>query len=265
MSLHHETRGQGPAIVLLHGWGLHAGLFATLAERLAGSCRVTLVDLPGHGRSQDMPATYTLDILSDILAPLAERPAVWLGWSLGGLVAMNLALRHAGRVRGLALVGATPRFVQAADWPQGMAPEVLAQFVADLERDYRATLNRFLSLQTGGDAQARAQLKTLRAGLFAHGEPQSQALQAGLGLLRDTDLRARIAAIAAPALVIHGSRDRLVPVAAGDWLAARLPRARALRIDGAGHAPFLSHPDRVAGALADFCLADLRNETASPV
>jgi pimeloyl-[acyl-carrier protein] methyl ester esterase len=81
----------------------------------------------------------------------------------------------------------------------------------------------------------------LRQTLFRHGDPHPEALRTGLQLLRDTDLRPRLAEIQQPVLVMQGSRDRLTPVQAGETLAAMLPEARFERIESAGHAPFLSH------------------------
>jgi pimeloyl-[acyl-carrier protein] methyl ester esterase len=250
MTIHAERHGHGPELVLVHGWGLHGGIWADLAARLAADYCVINLDLPGHGRS---PAgEFTLDALTDAIAALLAGPALWLGWSLGGLIAINAALRHPANVSKLVLAGSTPRFVQAADWPHAMAAGVFAEFGASLACDYRGTLLRFLSLQASGDEQARTLLKRLRSDLLAHGEPQPQALAAGLDVLAHTDLRARLAAIRAPTLVMHGALDRLVPPAAGEYLAAQIRGAQFVRFDGAGHAPFLSQPQRFEQTLRGF-------------
>jgi len=241
MMLWHERQGSGPDLILVHGWGLHGGIWGELPTRLAPHFRVTTLDLPGHGRSRTAGESLSLAAFTDRVAELCSAPAIWLGWSLGGLIALNAALRHPGKVAKLVLVGATPKFVQAPDWPHAMPTEVFAGFARNLTRDYRATLLRFLSLQVGNNESARALLKQLRAEMFAHGEPQPEALAAGLAMLEQTDLRAHLAEIRAPALVVHGSHDRLAPPAAGEYLATHLPQARWLRLEGAGHAPFLSH------------------------
>ncbi len=251
MSLYAQRLGSGPQLVLVHGWGLHGGIWAGLPLRLAQRFRVTVVDLPGHGRSS-IAARMDLDSIADALTTLVEQPALWLGWSLGGLVTLALAARRPERVHRMVLVGSTPKFVQAENWVHGMAAEVFAGFARGLEQDYRATLLRFLSLQAGAGDAGRALVKQLRAELFQHGEPQLAALRAGLAILRDTDLRATLAGIDAPTLVLHGSHDRLTPPAAGEFLAAQLPRARYRLLHGAGHAPFLSDPEAFATAVAEF-------------
>jgi pimeloyl-[acyl-carrier protein] methyl ester esterase len=247
--LWHERQGSGPDLVLVHGWGMHGGIWGDLPAQLARYFRVTILDLPGHGRSREESGDRSLAGFTECVAELCPKPAIWFGWSLGGLIAQHAALHHPQQVAQLVLVGATPKFVQAPDWPHAMPVDVFADFARNLTQDYRATLLRFLSLQAGGSESARALLKQLRADMFAHGEPQPAALEAGLAILEHTDLRARLAEIRVPALVVPGSHDRLAPPAAGAYLAARLSHAHWLRIEGAGHAPFLSHAALLADAV----------------
>lgn len=249
--LYCETAGQGPDLVLVHGWGLHGGVWDSAAAVLAERFRVTRVDLPGHGRSPLPAGTYTLDGLAAAVAAVAPPGATWIGWSLGGLVSLAAAAAGAAPRR-LVLVATTPRFVQAADWPHAMAPEVLAGFAADLARDYRATLLRFLALQSRGSERAREELKDLRGRLFAHGEPRPEALEGGLAVLRDSDLRPVLPQISVPTLWLHGARDNLSPAAAAAAAAGMMPRGSATVLPGAGHAPFLSHPGAFCAAIEDF-------------
>ena len=242
-AVHVEATGAGPPLVLLHGWGLHGGLFAPLVPALARRYRVHVVDLPGHGHSA--PATpCTLDTLVDAVAAAlrAERaPLRVLGWSLGGQVAMRWAMRERGRLARLALVATTPRFVAAPDWAPAMSAETLERFGDELAASWRLTMQRFLALQVHGSDEGRQALAMLREQLFARGEPSRAVLADLLAVLASTDLRDRLASIAAPALVVSGERDLLAPAAAGEWLADALPDARYVRIEGAAHAPFLSH------------------------
>ncbi|MEA9491140.1 pimeloyl-ACP methyl ester esterase BioH [Xanthomonas campestris] len=251
--MHIDVIGHGPALVLLHGWALHGGVFAPLVERLAPHYQLHLVDLPGHGFSHD--DTTPLALPHVVAAIAAATPAaVWVGWSLGGLFALHAAATQP-QVRALAMIAATPRFVRGSDWPDAVEREVFVQFGQDLARDYRGTLDRFLALDTLGSAHARSELRSLRETLTARGEPAASALQDGLGLLERTDLRRALAALARPSLWIAGQRDRLVPAAGMHAAAARAPHAQALTIDGGGHAPFLGHADQVAEALHRFVAA----------
>ena len=252
MNLYCERQGQGQELMLLHGWGLHGGVWGDLPSQLARTYRVTTPDIPGHGRSAIGHEPLTLQSMTDRIVELISAPAIWVGWSLGGFVALDAALRHPARVAGLVLVSATPKFVQSPDWSAGMPAEVFAGFAGSLQQDYRGTLQRFLSLQGGSDEAGRLLIKRLRHELFAHGEPRPEALTAGLSILEHSDLRPRLAEIQMPTLIVQGTHDRLVPPSAGEFLASRIRGARLLSMAGAGHAPFLSQPDAFLAALRGF-------------
>lgn len=237
-------------VVFLHGWGLHGGAWATVAERLGGrDCR--LPELPGYG-TEPAVTPYDAATLADTLAAAQPARCLVVGWSLGGMVAMDWAARYPEQVAGLVLVSTSPAFVNRGDWALGLEPEVLAGFADALATDYKATLLRFLALQARGGDQARETIARLRATVFARGEPDPASLAAGLELLRTVDLRGTAGRIAAPTLVVHGDYDQLCPAAAGEWLAAAIADARLALHPHAAHAPFLSHPDWFAERLAGF-------------
>ena len=250
MTLHIEVVGEGPPLVLIHGWGLHGGVFAPLLDRLSNRYQLHLPDLPGHGYSRNDGTPLTLQAcVAEILA--RTPPATWLGWSLGGLFALHAA-SVSPQVRALALVAATPRFVRGQDWPHAVESSVFEQFGRDLEQEYRGTLERFLALDTIGSEHARAELRTLKANLFARGEPAPRALQEGLLLLEETDLRGVLAALPIPSVWISGRRDRLVPPLGMQAAAAMTSHAGYVDISGGGHAPFLGHADQVAAEIRSF-------------
>jgi pimeloyl-[acyl-carrier protein] methyl ester esterase len=246
-----QTSGDGPDLVLLHGWGLNGGIWDTLVPLLEPGFRVTRVDLPGHGRSA-WQGDEGLDGMTRVVLEHVPERAAWLGWSLGGLVAARAALISPARIERLVLVAATPSFVSRPGWPAAMAPGLIETFTRDLQRDYLRTLQRFLALQVRGSDAAEAVLRDLRARLLQYGQPSPEALVAGLDILRTTDLRERFAGIACPVLLLMGARDMLVPAAAAQPTAELLPNARVELIDGAGHAPFLARPAVVAGIIGDF-------------
>lgn len=246
-----ETIGGGPPLVLLHGWAMHSGIFAPLSERLARQFTLHLVDLPGHGFNADCSTALTLEAVT---AKVLEStpPAPWLGWSLGGLVALHAAQTRPTSVRGLVMLAASPRFVRAPDWPEGMDPQVFTGFASELGRDYRATIDRFLMLEAQGSDHMREELRLLRAQVFAVCQPSAQRLAEGLRLLQDTDLRPGLATLQTPSLWIAGRRDRLVFPQAMQAAASQAPLSRFLQVEHGGHAPFLSHADEVARAISDF-------------
>lgn len=241
------TLGTGPDVVLIHGWGMHSGVWEDVAESLLDHYRVTVVDLPGHGFSRSLRTGPGIDALCAAVMAAVPAPAAWVGWSLGGLVAQRMALTAPERVSRLVLANSTPCFVRRPDWPHGIDWPVLRRFAEELRLDYRAALKRFIALEVHGSERATAQLHALKAMLFQHGEPAVSALEDGLAILGNTDLRAEWPRIACPTLLLMGQRDRLVPAEAGTALLERLPGTRLRVFERAGHAPFFSHlPDFVA-------------------
>ena len=253
MKLYAQTSGAGPELVLVHGWGLHGGIWDEFVPLLETAFRVTRVDLPGHGRSV-WQGQETLDAMVAAVLDTVPPRAAWLGWSLGGLVAARAALQAPERVNALVMLAGTPCFVRQPGWRSAMLPCLLESFAAELRDDYDHALNRFLSLQVRGSEHAGRVLRTLRAKLLAQGEPEPAALQAGLEILRSTDLRAAVAGVTCPVLLLMGERDLLVPAAAGAAAARLFPDARVAVVAGAGHAPFIQQPQLVAGHLQAFLL-----------
>jgi pimeloyl-[acyl-carrier protein] methyl ester esterase len=249
--LHVELTGAGRDLVLLHGWGMHGGVWAGVVPDLARHHRVHAVDLPGYGDSAAI-TPYSLDSIAQRLADVLPAQFDVCGWSLGGQVALTLAARYPARVRRLATVGCNPCFATRADWPLGISSEVLQLFADSLAQDYAGTLKRFLALQVQGEASARAVLTQLRALLFARGQPSDAVLKAGLAILLQADLRPLLGGIKQPTLVLHGAQDTLAPLAAGMWLADVLPNGRLHAVPGASHAPFLSHSADFTAVLTGF-------------
>ena len=252
--LYVEWSGSGPPLVLLHGWAMHGGLLAPLVPALSARYRVAVVDLPGHGYSAAQRLT-SLDAMVDSLAAQfasTDGSLRVLGWSMGAAVALRWARTVPAQMAQLVLIGATPRFITASDWPHAMEAATLARFGDELALAYRLTLQRFLTLQVQGSDAGRAALHALRGALFARGDPDPDNLRAGLSVLQDLDLREDVALVTAPTLVVSGERDALTAAAAGAWLAATMPVARHVTIAGAGHAPFLSHRDAFDAAVLPF-------------
>jgi pimeloyl-[acyl-carrier protein] methyl ester esterase len=251
MNLYLESYGEGAPLLLIHGWGMHGGIWGNMVEQLAQHCRVVCVDLPGHGASAPLDE-FDLDQLVRTLSGQFDEPLAVCGWSLGGQVAMRWAVLQPQQVSKLVLLASTPCFVQRADWPHAIAAETLQGFAAALLDNYAQTLRRFLALQVRGSDDERELLASLRTRLFSRGEPDLAALRGGLEILRATDLRATLPQLQQPALVIAGERDMLTPLAASQYTVQALPRARLVKVAGAAHAPFLSHPELVVEQMVEF-------------
>jgi pimeloyl-[acyl-carrier protein] methyl ester esterase len=252
VSLHVEVRGQGPDVVLLHGWALHGGMWGPWLDELALHVRLHLVDLPGHGHSPWSPDLAGLADLARIVRHVVPPGAALVGWSLGGMIALELARQEKQAASALVLLATTPKFVAGDDWSHGMEAGVLDAFAHGLVEDHRGTVQKFLALQARGDERSVETLRLLRRNLDTHGPPDPRALAAGLRILRAADLRGVLPGIALPTLVIAGQRDRLTPAAAGRALALALPAASFVEIAHGGHAPFLSHGRQVLDEILGF-------------
>lgn len=247
-----------PALVLLHGWGLTPRVWQGVRAALSPSLEILAPPLPGHGDDAPPAGGPSLSAWSDALLPAIPERSVVCGWSLGGLLALDLARRHPQRVSRLVLIGTSPCFVARGEenpWRHGLAAETVAGFMTDFARDPAATLRRFIALQALGDARRRAVNAGLGEALAPVGDMQRAALADGLRVLAETDLRAAIVGVAQPVHVVHGAGDALMPVAGAQWLAARLPRGTLTVVEDCGHAPLLSRPAECA-ALIEASLRD---------
>jgi pimeloyl-[acyl-carrier protein] methyl ester esterase len=264
--LHIAVVGDGPPLVLVHGWAMHGGVFATLAQRLRERHTLYIVDLPGHGSSRSDATPLAFDAVCDAL--FARVPvAPWLGWSLGGMFALHAAVRAPERVPALIAVCSSPCFVRSVDWRYGVSPEIFRDFARGLSDDYRATLDRFVALEAFGSDHAKDELRELRAELFARGVPAARVLIDGLQILETADQRPLLQALRVPSLWIAGRRDRLVDPRAMREAAATVERAghasaAFVQIEHAGHAPFLTHVDEMLAPLNAFIIDAARTEPA---
>jgi len=256
MPLHQETLGKGPDIVLLHGWGLHSDIWSAsddnLLRRLARHYRVTTLDLPGHGYSDSGNDGFSLATATEAIAEQLPPAVIIIGWSLGGLLAMQLALERPELVQSLVLISSTARFSQAPDWQAAMTTTALHGFATALLENQEVTVQRFLALQVRGSDNERRQLRLLKKALATRPPARAAALRSGLAILEHADLRPRLSAIRQPCLLLYGQHDRITPPAVGVGMSALLPNVTQHILTGAGHAPFLSHPETTWHQLVAF-------------
>ena len=242
-----QTVGTGNChLVLLHGWGLNAEVWHCINEELASQFTLHLVDLPGYGRSHGYGA-MTLEEMAQEVLNAAPQHAIWLGWSLGGLVASQIALSWPERVNALVTVASSPCFSAQETWP-GIKPDVLAGFQQQLSDDFQRTVERFLALQTMGTETARQDARALKQVVLSLPMPDVEVLNGGLEILKTVDLREPLAALTMPHLRIYGYLDGLVPRKVVPLLDSLWPDSESQVIAKAAHAPFISHP-------AEFCSA----------
>lgn len=239
--LYTETLGEGPDLVLLHGWGLHSGIWQTLKPLLATQFRLTLVDLPGCGLSPALETDYTFQTITEKIFEVVPSNATWLGWSLGGLLTLWTAIHQPHYINKAIIVASTPKFMADPQW-SGISFGMLQNFAADLKADYQTTLTKFISLQFFNSPHSK-ELKIMLKAILSRGHPALKSLSGCLKLLSHADLRPDLATISCPTHYIFGRSDILVPMTTAEQIIHWHPSATVAVIRHAGHAPFLSHPE----------------------
>lgn len=238
--VHIKVMGSGPSLVMLHGWSMNSAVWHDLANALSESFTLHLVDLPGHGQSDWQQGDLNLEVMINKLAQALPDTAYWLGWSLGGLISIAFADRFPHRVTKLILMAATPCFVKEDDWDCAMDASIFKQFAENLNDNQAETLQRFLLLQARGSEHSRDTIRQLSEQLSVENPPRAEALQAGLELLINTDMRTPLSNITCSIKMILGDRDTMIPKEMLLALKQLQPKVEISLLAGAGHAPFIS-------------------------
>lgn len=243
-------------IVCLHGWGSNSRVWQPLIQNLENVFSFVAVDLPGFGESENIHLESLDDLLEGIASTLPERCHV-LGWSLGGMLAVALAERCAGRVLSVTTIGSNAKFVKSERWEYACDENVFINFQHELKEDPRTLASRFTQLQSRGDKQ-RKQVASLLSEIQeppvtshdVEARSQHNAWQMGLVFLDQLDLRNILPKLNIPVSAIFSKNDTLVPAAAATQIQKLAgPEFRHYLMDGAGHVPHVSQPEKVATIL----------------
>ena len=237
------SRGAGIPLVFIHGWGFNSGIWQPLVNRLTDTFTVITVDLPGFGNNAGKrPADYSLQAIAERVQAAVGQPAIYAGWSLGGLVATEIALKNPEEVLGLVTIASSPCFIEKAGWP-GIKAKLLSGFHLQLADNIEATLENFLKIQAMGSPHLRQDLKEIHRLIMAYPIPGRQTLDDSLSLLETCDRREQLADIGCPFLRLYGRNDVLVPKSIYPLMEKLAPQSDSLVFEGASHAPFISHQE----------------------
>jgi pimeloyl-ACP methyl ester carboxylesterase len=246
--------GEGPTVVLLHGLGGAACNWTAVAPALAERARVVVAELPGHGGSSALPAPVaTLDAYADRVAGVVPARAVVAGHSLGALVALRLAARHPQLVRGLVLAGAAGISSGTRRSQRALAVASLIQpgkRIAPLRRVVAENvLLRRIAFGFASVADPLA-LEPRVADAFIAGAALHTGVREAADALVRTDPRRDLARMRLPALVLHGARDRMVPLRDAFEYARRLDAPLRVIAD-CGHLLIGERPRAAIDAVVD--------------
>jgi pimeloyl-[acyl-carrier protein] methyl ester esterase len=249
--------GQGRPLVLLHGWSMSAVVFSEVAELLSSGYRLLIPDLPGHGGSSPARQNDLAEIAGDLvrwITAIENAPVILAGWSLGGMLSLEITHQHKLPVDRLLLIATTPRFTRCSDWSFGLPSVQVRALIRNLERRFEATLGDFFSLAFAGEKISKERLRAIRTFAVRQGSlPDPGVALSLLNMLATQDQREILSEIQQPALVLHGDSDQITPVAAGRYLAEILPLGSFSGFAGVGHGVFMSQPQAVVKKIREFC------------
>ncbi|MBT8129012.1 MAG: pimeloyl-ACP methyl ester esterase BioH [Gammaproteobacteria bacterium] len=224
----------------IHGWAMNSAVWQSCLQQLPDWIEPNCIDLPGYGEHVAVHAR-TLDDYVEFVAQQLDSPALVVGWSLGGLVSLGLAQRYPDKVAALYQLATNPKFVSESHWPCAIEAGVFEQFAASLEHDVSKTIRRFLALQVRGTDTSMHTVRELQLAIDARGLPAPGVLSASLDILANSDLVAVAESVMCPVTWLLGEKDALVPVELADTLTRMPSRPDVQILQGAGHAPFISH------------------------
>lgn len=254
------SQGQGLPLVFIHGWGLNSAVWQPCLEQLKADFEVITVDLPGFATNKSYQvAEYSLIEIATAIQQAVGKPAVYIGWSLGGLIASQITTRYSQQVLGLVTVASSPQFVERDNWP-GIKENVLAMFHQQLAKDTTKTINNFLKIQAMGSPHIRQDIKKIRDLVMQYDLPSQQVLDDSLKLLETSDVTEDLNSITQPFLRLYGKLDGLVPKQVIPLLDDIAPNSQRFIFEQASHAPFISHQTEFLTKLKNWLLEHVRKD-----
>ena len=248
--------GRGEPLLMIHGWGVNSEIWVSLVDELKLFASVYLIDLPGMGGSSSI-SPYTLDnIAKEIKANVPIKKFNILGWSLGGQVAMSLAIRMPEFVEKLILMSTTPCFVEKKDWSYGINKQFFLNFELEAKQNLNNTLLKFFLIQTKDINDSKNVMRFLKNTFIEIRDDNKSSMQSALNVLKETDLRNEVKKIDKPTLIIAGDKDRLTSSKASIWLYEKIKGATLKEIKGANHMPFISHREIMTESVKKFLQND---------
>lgn len=257
MKIYSTTIGSGKNIVLLHGWGFSSTIFFPFSETLAKKYRITLIDFPGFGQSQIIE-NYNLENIVESIYPYIPSDAILIGWSLGGLVSIKLALQYTTKFKKIITIVTNPCFISNKGWP-GTCKKTFQAFEAKLAKDPEKTLLEFILLQTKSSMNQKQAYHRLKKIIFEEKLPKLNALEAGLKILKHTDLSESLKTFSNPILFILSDNDPLVPLEVGIKINNLNNLIEITVIKNGAHAPFLFCQEETINCITNFINANRAN------
>ena len=248
LPLYYEDDGQGPAVVLIHGWTMNGTFFAGNVPALSAAHRVINVDLRGHGQSGKTDAGHTIaQYAADVhylIRALDLGKVSLVGWSMGTAVILSFVEQFGtSMVRSTALVDQSPRFLSAPDWDFSLfgsyTPADITELVQGMQHARPVVAKPFIA-----DCFADTPPDEVVDAVYA--ETTKMSTGAAVAVWFDmayADYRSVLPAVDVPTLLAYGARSKIFPGDLDAWIAERLPDAQVVSFEQSGHAPFSEEPE----------------------
>jgi sigma-B regulation protein RsbQ len=247
-------RGDGPPIVLVHGFGCDQSMWRALEARLEGYQRISY-DLTGMGASDyaaydearhGQLAGHAQDLI-EVLDAVNVGPALVVGHSVSAMIAGLASIQRPELFRGIVMIGPNPCYVDEAPYVGGFKREDVDGLLAAVEQNYAGWAGQLAGMVGGPDSpDAVSELETR----FCKNDPLITRHFARVTFLADN--RADVPLIATETLVVQSSEDNIAPTSVGDYMLAHLPNGQLTRIACRGHAPHMTQPEATAAAITRF-------------
>ena len=259
MTLNVEKIGSNtkPNLTFIHGWGAQNAVWRDWAKaQFSNDYFLHLIELPGFGHSDKIENLESKQAIAEAwtqaLIDALPSNTHLLGWSLGGLLAQQIAIQAPQKINKLICLASTPRFTQTDHWQWAVSPKLMTDFMRSLNADSMATLKSFWALQMQGSDMPRKNLKQFIQRMQSYQIPSATGLVQGLKLLKYFDFRNDADQIKQPMIWLLGELDPLIPQEFISEFSTIQPQARVQILKGAAHTPFSSHPEQTALAIREF-------------
>jgi len=278
-NLHYRITGKGKPIIFVHGWTMNSLVWKYQSDELAKDFQVIAVDLRGHGKSEIPPFPPLskgggggfdkfVNDLKELIDSLAIEKFTLAGWSMASFIIARYYFKYPKDIDKLIFISGTPKFLSENDYSCGQPVIMAKRLEQNLKRnnplspfdkgDYENHIREFCgNLFISGERIDDSKLSEIESLMFNEDFPPSSdvVLQTLNSLLKD-DIRDNLNDIKVPTLIIHGSIDKICPVGAGRYMAKKIPDSKLIILEGVGHAPFLTQPERVNKEIKEFIATD---------
>jgi pimeloyl-ACP methyl ester esterase len=245
-----------PVIFCIHGWASNANVFKPLAQIFDEHFHFVAVDLPGFGDSpcDNAEADYDINKLVSALLDIAPKGAAWLGWSLGGMLAVQAAARAPDQIKRVMTICSNAQFVASNQWKQGVPLPLYNGFMEKID-DVKITLRRFAALTVVGEQKDMLKhLKWLQKNTQSE-NTQSAVLKASLELLALIDNRKLLGLLPQPCLHMLATNDAIVPNKLSQALNDLNPKHLVSFVPNGSHACLVTQPQSLANGILTFMQA----------